>query len=690
MIKKIKYLVVEIISLGLVKGLFRIFYEFAKKVKLMKAYDFWFRFLNRKKKVIPDTFREHSFGNFFLPEKPVIERFLKKLPTEEKEKIVLTADQICKGTILTFSRILRNYGNPPDFHYNPLKKVTWPNDLHFTEIRETSHLGDIKLVWELNRFSHVFYLVRAYYLTGNEKYIRTFVQHVNEWIKQNPYPYGVNWGSGQEIAIRLFAWVFGFFAFQKYLLEDQKFLSNFFQSIWWQVKQIERHIFYAYYAVHNNHLIGEAAALYILGKIFPFFPDSKKWVQKGRKILLKKSPEQFYEDGGYCQLSHNYHRLALHYLVWVVRTGEINEDPFPRLIYDMIRESANFLYQNMHLASGQLPNWGSNDGALLNPWTNCDYSDFRPLLSVLFYLTDGIRIFNSGVWDEELIWFMGKLPDSKKEKKQRSLSYKKTGIHILRKDQHNFLVFRCGSYPDRFGHADQNHVDLWLNGKNILVDGGSYLYNDEPRYHRYLMGTKSHNTVVVDEKDQMLLWRKFKWLYMPSARVLYFDDNRITGESYGYHWLDKGLRHFRTIDWKNRDKIIICDKIINNYQNFHHFQAHFQMDMQSVQLLREEGPLKSFQLETSEGKMYLYMMFTGIPEDTREDIQIQKGMDQNNIVDGWISRYYSDKKPVYSVRHNIYTNEKVIYHMTWISFNKKGEEEFANEALAYSSDLCNT
>ncbi len=39
---------------------------------------------------------------------------------------------------------------------------------------------------------------------------------------------------------------------------------------------------------------------------------------------------------------------------------------------------------------------------------------------------------------------------------------------------------RCGKHKDRPSHADNLHLDIPVEGKNYLTDGGSYKYITEP------------------------------------------------------------------------------------------------------------------------------------------------------------------------------------------------------------------
>ena len=54
-----------------------------------------------------------------------------------------------------------------------------------------------------------------------------------------------------------------------------------------------------------------------------------------------------------------------------------------------------------------MPVYGSNDGALVLPLNNCDFTDYRPLLQLGSYATKGTRLFQPGAWDEPLYWLYG-------------------------------------------------------------------------------------------------------------------------------------------------------------------------------------------------------------------------------------------------------------------------------------------
>lgn len=647
--RSLKYILLELKELGFAGSLYRLLHE-----SLLRSgiYQKWEIYNSRqyRKWLTPISFKEwkKNKNNFFADGiSSTISDFLINISDQEKSFVIQVADHSLQGNIFCFSNWFADYGDPINWHLNPVKKIQWPKDLHWSKAMKF-YGGDVKLVWEVNRFPQVYFLVRAFNLTKDPKYIRGFVHQISNWAEQNPYLLGVNWASGQELAIRVLSWIFGLYNFYQSEEFSEEDFDSLIRLIYLHAYHINNNIHYAYYAVHNNHLIGEALALYTVGTLFPFMPHAEKWKLKGKQLLLNKCPEQFYEDGGYCQLSHNYHRLALHYYLWAVRIGELNDDKFSEKVYNIFKKSAEYLYQNMNISDGRLPNWGSNDGGLLNPWNCCDYTDFRPLLAAIYRVCGEASPFPTGNWDEESLWFLGEvISEKQKDSIQETQSFLPSGLHILRQSTNDFCVLRCGTPVDRFGQADQLHVDIFFDGKNIAVDGGSYLYNDEIRFHEYFMGTRSHNTVVVDQQDQMFLWRRFKWLYKSMAKLIQFDRKNkiVTGEHYGYFRIEKGLIHNRTVQM-DEDKIVIKDQLSSPGHNKHEYNLHWNLDVDNMHQM-ESGEIKTFELKKDNKNYWMYILLEGKSES--EQVTIDNGYDDGSAVNGWMSRFYGGLKDIYTL-----------------------------------------
>ena len=112
----------------------------------------------------------------------------------------------------------------------------------------------------------------------------------------------------------------------------------------------------------------------------------------------------------------------------------------------------------------------------------------------------------------------------------------------------------------RLAHADLLHVDLWWRGLNIALDPGTYLYSGEAPWDNPWPATRFHNTVTINQADQMTRAGRFLYLDWAKADWGYSADfNRSEQEAHanhtGYHKF--GLWHRRTlIQAENRWEVL--------------------------------------------------------------------------------------------------------------------------------------
>ena len=135
--------------------------------------------------------RQANKGKFFFSKIP------SQYPFKDQSNAVTEADAILGGRWQYFTGDIFEIGMPPQWHLNPLTGQHVPPDRHWTQISDFD-AGDIKYIWETNRFSAVYTLVRAYATNQDIKYANIFWQLVEDWAVQNPPQLGPNWKCGQE------------------------------------------------------------------------------------------------------------------------------------------------------------------------------------------------------------------------------------------------------------------------------------------------------------------------------------------------------------------------------------------------------------------------------------------------------------------------------------------------------------
>jgi len=307
--------------------------------------------------------------------------------------------------------------------------------------------------------------------------------------------------------------------------------------------------------VKNNHSISEAAGLFICGLLFPQFKESKYFIDKGLKYLLKEISYQVYDDGSYIQHSFTYQRLALDILSFVMVVAKKLNYELPYILTQRHQKMIEFLNSFIQ-ENGWLPNYGSNDGANLFPMTGDDYRDFRSSLNFGSSINSNISLFSE---HKQLIEFFS-LEDNASKAFQKKIYFENGGYYIL-KNKNIFSFIRCHSYKDRPASNDMFHLDIWVNGRNIFCDAGSYSYNTDKKFKDNFIGVIGHNTVMINNSNQMTQVLNFGYSNWTKAKCLEFGKNHFLGKNNAYK-KEFDIVHQREVKLEN-GKIIIIDNIKN-------------------------------------------------------------------------------------------------------------------------------
>ena len=533
--------------------------------------------------------------------------------------LLALAENAMRGRIRCFSRWDADFGDPIDWHRNPLTGARWPGGVHWSRVPLDAG-GDVKMIWEAARFPHAFVLARAaaHEPERAREYGAALLAQIDDFIARNPFGLGVHWASGYEIALRSFAWIFALHVFRG--VWDAAAQERVWRAIHANAVHVAAYFDFARLSCFNDHLIGEALLLFIAGRLFRV----GEWTEQGREVLDAEADAQVYSDGAYLLASHTYHRAVVQMYVLAIAFGGARA-PWR----DALVRSIDFLAAQQNPDDGRLPNFGSNDGGVPLPLSGADYADFRPALQAASALARGERLYEPGAWDEEMLWLAGaearSLPLHPPALVSRS--FQPSGYHVLRgNDPSSFAVFRCGPVRSRFPQIDMLHLDVWWRGRNVLADGGTYRYNAAPEWHEHFVRTASHNTVTVDGQDQMLHYRPFKVLYWTDARLLRFETGAkvdlAVGEHYGYQRIAAGCTHRRSVLFLKDELWIVADRISGD--GTHDLRLHW---------LRGDDAEFSVSVFDAEGNPLEASVVAGATSPPR----------------GWISRDYGEKRAVPSI-----------------------------------------
>lgn len=448
-------------------------------------------------------------------------------------------------------------GDVPDWHSNPVDGRYQANaDLPWWKIPDfATETGDIKYIWELSRMDWVLDFAQRAKL-GDDAALKRLNHWLADWEERNPPYFGANWKCGQEASIRVMHVAIAALILEQ-LGDPSPRLSVFLRN---HLARIAPTLSYAR-GQSNNHATSEAAALYIGGHILKSV-DAKvgaRYICTGRKMLHDAVMELFAKDGSFSQYSLNYHRVALDTLSLVeVFRLHFGDEDFSNGYRARAAAATDWLHGLIMSDSGAGPLLGHNDGANLLALSVADYTDYRPSAQLASRLFRQEMAFAPGLYDDVLDWLEIE-PVKHTAASPKNLHFPESGIVILRNDRASVL-FRYPEYRFRPSQSDALHVDLWVDGVNILKDAGTFSYNATPEISEYFNGVASHNTVQFDGRDQMPRLGRFlfgEWLHADDVDVNIDAAELYAKASYTDHWKNK---HERSVELLN-EQLAVTDRL---------------------------------------------------------------------------------------------------------------------------------
>jgi hypothetical protein len=439
----------------------------------------------------------------------------------------------------------------PDWHANPFRAGARTDaSSHWSRIGDfNATLGDIKTVWEASRFDWVLAMAQRASL-GDQSELARLNAWLDDWAHVNSPYRGANWKCGQEASIRVMH-----LAAAALILGEVRAPTDGLRALLrLHLARIAPTMGYAI-GQQNNHGTSEAAALFIGGSWLASVGDTAGpgWMDMGRRWLEDRAVALIERDGTFSQYSVVYHRVMLDtYALTEVWRRHLQLPAFSSALISRLQSATLWLQQLVDLQTGDAPNLGANDGARLLPLSETGFRDFRPSLQLAAALFLGVRgVANAGPWDQPSLWLGIEQPKQVLPPPE-SVSLDDGGLHVLR---HPAAVayLRYPRFRFRPSQADALHLDLWVNGENILRDGGTFSYGADDDDYTYFSGTAAHNTVQFDGRDQMPRLGRFlfgSWLAAEQVHPVTQLGSNVTAAA-GYCDAT-GARHHRTVTLGNR------------------------------------------------------------------------------------------------------------------------------------------
>jgi len=459
------------------------------------------------------------------------------------------------------------------WHLDPVTGRSWPRDRYCFDIpyRHTGGLGDIKYVWEVNRLQHLQPMAALATVSRDAALAAECVAEIESWIEANPPFHGVNWISGIELSLRAISII----TVLSLLPADavpaelhQRIRTTLAAHGYWLLRYPSR------FSSANNHLIAEAAGLFLIGRLTPGLRDGDAWTHFGRRTLLEECLRQIHSDGVGAEQSPTYTAFTLEFLMLAGCVADRLGEPFPDVYWKRI-EAAGECLRWFTDSAGQQPRIGDDDEGrvfISQPEPEAYVSSILAGLAKLRRRPD----IAPPVVVPHLRHAVFGLERANPAPLHGVRRFAEGGYTVFRSgdgEAESLLAFDHGPLGHlsiaAHGHADTLAVWLHVGGQPVLVDAGTYLYHSGGEHRSHLRGTGAHNTLSIDGTDSSRMSGPFNWSSKAAATVI---DARITtpdgslveAEHDGYV-RSHGTRHQRRVEQRGR-AIIVTDRLIGAAQ----------------------------------------------------------------------------------------------------------------------------
>ncbi|WP_416898704.1 MAG: heparinase II/III family protein [Minwuia sp.] len=457
----------------------------------------------------------------------------------------------------------------PDWHMDPVTGDRWPASAYCFDIpyRHAEAFGDVKNVWEISRLQYLQPLAAYALIAEDAAAARLCLDHLLDWIEENPPYCGVNWPSMIEAALRIVSILVVCSLLADHIgdAERRRILRSLYQHGWW----IER--FPSRYSSANNHLVAEAAALFLLGSLAPDLPGAGRWRNYGRRTLEQLAEAQIAPDGVGREQSPAYAALTLEWLLLSGDLGQRLEKPFAKGYWQRIARAGEFLKWITDSAGNQ-PRIGDDDDShvlgngmgvedTVNSVMSCIASAtgeaaMAPPVPVPHFRNalfpaprpdpawpSGVRHFTDGGYTVDRRPARGGVPD-----------------HLLVFDHGDLGYLSIAAH----GHADTLAVWLHVGGQPVLIDAGTYLYHAGHEWRDHFRGTVAHNTLTLSGENSSEISGPFNWARKAAARIDAqsgdADAWALTASHDGYLEAH-GVRHQRRVERISPNTFRIADRL---------------------------------------------------------------------------------------------------------------------------------
>ena len=431
--------------------------------------------------------------------------------------------------------------------------LTFSYDLQY---KQRDDIGDARTNWELNRHFQFALLARRYWEERNRDDINELKALFSDWNEKNPFLMGISWTSVMEVAIRDINWMITLGFLQRMVSgaadDDTAWLKELCEELRVGIINMTSYVtaHYSRYSSANNHVIVEAAAIGMAGCLFV----CGEWLETAIYILNYEIPRQNYKDGVNREMSLHYQSFFMEAVGLLALTIKQSGGHIPTRWRWMLAEMSHYLL-DCQGKYGETVVFGDDDEGKILDLCGGRWNHYRYVLRLMGIL----------------------LPETLEYQNTDSVCYRDGGVSLLKSRDGRVLIgidhgaLGFGSIAAH-GHADALSFQMYLDGRTVFADPGTYIYHIDLESRNAYRRTENHNTLLLNGKDQSQMLGAFLWGKRAECTLLAdnlpgrgLGDKTPAGGNLYIEAMQNGympVLHKRRFDFNGENELLITDIVL--------------------------------------------------------------------------------------------------------------------------------
>jgi len=341
---------------------------------------------------------------------------------------------------------------------------------------------------QLHRHQWFIPQAKAYRVSGDEKYIQSWIEVYKNWIENNPKPTtGPNTTSWWQLQVstRIGDQVQLLEYFKNSVNFTPEWLSTFLVEF---AEQADFLVDYPYES-GGNILISQANALATAGTLMPEFKNASTWATEGTQGLNESLDTQFNDDGVEYELDFSYHTAAISDFreIYLIAQANNKTNLLSPSYISKLKKATEFVMDMIY------PNY-----------TIDNFNDTRSASYSKSTLLNRLKEYSAMYPDNnELLWVATEGKNGSKPS-YTTKAYSTSGYYMLRsgwdKDA-TMMILKNNYNPTNQWHCqpDNGTFGLYRKDRNFFPDAGVFTYNTGAARTKYA-STVNHNTMTIMSK----------------------------------------------------------------------------------------------------------------------------------------------------------------------------------------------